>query len=100
MNDRVARIDSYFSLPTDVTAELRAFPEFVTGQGYHAELRSAQEQVSVAFHPAQDDDSAHVLVTGKGDGALFLTVLGSVVHSMAAHSDSVWVTRWENADET
>jgi hypothetical protein len=27
-------------------------------------------------------------------------VLGSVVHSMAAHSDSVWVTRWENADET
>ena len=32
------RIQSYFSLPTDLAAEMRAWPEFVSGEGYTVNL--------------------------------------------------------------
>lgn len=91
---RIARIDSYFSLPTDLAAALSGFPEFVSGEGYRAELHSPREQVSVTYHPAQDEDAAHVLVAGRGEGVLFLVVLGCAVHALSEHSDSVSVSRW------
>jgi hypothetical protein len=33
------RIQSYFSLPTDLAAEIRDGPEFVGGSGYDVDLR-------------------------------------------------------------
>jgi len=94
MTKRIARIDSYFSLPTDLATALSAFPEFVSGEGYCAELHSPDEEVSVSYHPAHDDDAAHVLVAGTGEGLLFFAVLGCTVHALSAHSDNVSVLRW------
>ena len=94
MTTRIARIDSYFSLPTDLAAALSAFPEFVSGEGYRAELHSPEEEVLVSYYPTQNDDAPHVLVAGRGEGVLFLTVLGCVVHALYAHSDSFSVSRW------
>jgi hypothetical protein len=91
---RVSRVDSYFSLPTDLAVEFRPLHEFVDGAGYVAELESSEERVSVSLRPATDDDAAHVLVVGEGCGDLFDRVLGRIVFAMSAHSDSVWVSRW------
>ena len=91
---RVSPVDSYFSLPTDLAAELRPWHEFVEGAGYVAELQGSEERVSVSLRPATDDDAAHVLVVGEGCGDLFDRVLGRIVFALSAHSDSVWVSRW------
>ena len=91
---RILRVDSYFSLPTDLAAEFRPWREFVDGAGYAAELKGSEERVSVSLRPATDEDSAHVLVAGEGRGDLFDRVLGRVVFALSAHSDSVWVSRW------
>jgi hypothetical protein len=91
---RVSRVDSYFSVPTDLAAELRPWHEFVDGAGYVAELKGSDERVSVSLRPATDEDSTHVLVVGEGSGDLFDRVLGRIVYALSAHSDSVWVSRW------
>ena len=91
---RISRVDSYFSLPTDLAAELRPWHEFVEGAGYSAELKGSAERVSVCLMPAADEDAEHVLVVGEGCGDLFDRVLGRVVFALSAHSDSVWVSRW------
>ena len=91
---RISRVDSYFSLPTDLAAELRPWREFVEGAGYAAELRGSDERVSVSLRPATGEDAAHVLVVGEGRGDLFDRVLGRIVFALSAHSDSVWVSRW------
>jgi hypothetical protein len=91
---RTARIDSYFSLPTDLAAELRTYPEFHGGVGYNVVLQSERETVTVRLRPAEDDDCQHVVVTGEGEGRLFNTVLGSVVHALSMHSDNVQVSNW------
>jgi hypothetical protein len=96
---RVSRVDSYFSLPTDLAAELRPWHEFVDGAGYVAELRGSEEHVAVSLRPATDDDAAHVLVVGEGCGDLFDRVLGRIVFALSAHSDSVWVSRWSLDNE-
>ena len=90
----VARVDSYFSLPTDLAAAMRAWPEFVAGEGYQVELQGAGERVFVRFVPAQDDDCQHILVQGEREGRLFQAVLGQVAYALAAHSDNVTVCRW------
>jgi hypothetical protein len=99
MTDRIARIDSYFSLPTDLAEGMRAWREFVSGEGYSVELRSPQELVTVSLQDGSADDAQHVIVKSTGDGALFAQVLGNVVYALAAHSDNVQVSRW-TADET
>jgi|JI10StandDraft_1071094.scaffolds.fasta_scaffold56812_4 hypothetical protein len=91
---RIARIDSYFSLPTDLAAEFRSYPEFRGGIDYDLDLQSQHESVTVRFHPADGDDRPHVTVTGEGDGRLFNTVLGGVVHALSMHSDDVMVCNW------
>lgn len=90
----VARIDSYFSLPTDLAAAMRAWPEFVSGDGYQVELRGADGRVSVGLVPARDDDCQHVLVHGEKEGRLFHSVLGQVPYALAAHSDNITVCHW------
>jgi hypothetical protein len=34
---RSVRVESYFSLPADLAAEFREWPEFLTGVGYHSD---------------------------------------------------------------
>ena len=94
MNTVVARIDSYFSLPTDLAARMRSWPEFRSGEGYSVELEAATERVVVVLVAAQEDDCQHVLVRGSIDGRLFQSVLGQVTYALAAHSDNVTVCRW------
>lgn len=74
---------------------MRNWPEFVGGEEYDVDFESEDERVIVRFVPADDDDSAHVLVRGEYGGRLFLMVLGYVSYAMAANSDEVGVMRWE-----
>jgi hypothetical protein len=92
------RIDSYFSLPTDLAADMRNWPEFVGGVDYDVEFESEDERVIVRFVPADDDDRAYVRVRGEYGGRLFLTVLGYVSYAMAGNSDEIEVMRWEGSD--
>ena len=96
MNTFVARIDSYFSLPTDLAAEMRAWPEFLSGEDYHVELGAGAERVLVDLIPAQEDDCQYVLIRGENSGRLFHAVLGQVTYALARHSDNVSVCRWNS----
>jgi hypothetical protein len=88
------RIDSYFSLPTDLAAEFGSYPEFRGGVGYSVDLQSEHETVTVRLRPAEDDDCQHVVVAGEGEGRLFNAVLGGVVRALSIHSDNVQVCNW------
>jgi hypothetical protein len=94
------RIDSYFSLPTDLAADMMNWPEFVRGKDYSVELESDDETVNVKLMPAEDDDRPYVLVRGEHGGRLFLAALGYVSYALAAHSDDLQVMRWEGPDVT
>jgi hypothetical protein len=98
MTIRQARIDSYFTFPTDLAAEMRVWPEFEFGEGYDVEFNSAAEHVTVKLVSETDEDSRYVLVRGTGLGSLFHRVLGSVAFAMAAHSDYVMVMRWRDLE--
>jgi hypothetical protein len=95
MPKRAVYIDSYFSLPTDLAAEMRSWPEFVSGEGYNVILKTDSEYVSTSLE--NDEGSRFVLVTGNGDGPLFFRVLGLSLYALAGHSDDVWprVMWWE-----
>jgi hypothetical protein len=94
MSDRDVRIDSYFSLATDLAGELGSWHEFVSGHEYEVDLRSDDELVMVRLE--KDEDQRFVRIRGSGVGPLFHRVLGTVAHALSAHSDSVWVTRWSD----
>jgi hypothetical protein len=93
MAAREVHILSYFSLPTDLAAALRNWPEFRGGQGYAVDLSDARETVTVRRIEPADDASPYVAVSGQGDGPLFDRALGFVVHALAAHSDHLVVSR-------
>jgi len=90
MTKRAVQIVSYFSLPTDLAAEMRTWPEFVSGDGYNVRLASQTESVEVELIGREE---RHVAVRGSGPGELFDRVLGRVVHALAAHSDNLMVDR-------
>ena len=90
-----ARVDSYFSLPTDLARGMRNWDEFVRGEGYSVELESEHEKVTVALVAAEGDDTQHVVVRGEEGGRLFLSVLGYVTYALAGNSDEVWAMRWK-----
>jgi hypothetical protein len=85
MTPRTARIDSYFSLPTDLAAEMSLWPEYKWGEAYYVELKSHVELVTIRLVPATDDDDKHVLVEGTGSGPLFERALGCAVYALSAH---------------
>lgn len=89
-----ARIDSYFSLPTDLAAQVMAWPEFVRGENYHVEFSNAEDEVVVELIPAHEDDCDHVVVRAGKESRLFHFVLGFVSYALAAHSDNLQLTRW------
>jgi len=88
MPRRAVRIESYFSIPTDLAAEMRSWPEFVAGDGYEVSLRSDAEEVSISLE--HDEGHPFVQVSGEGEGPLFHRVLGLTVYALAGHSDEVW----------
>lgn len=93
MKKREVHIISYFSLPTDLAASMRSWPEFKSGDGYFVDLKSGDaESVSVRFESGEDD---YVAVVGIGNGLLFDRVLGRVVHELGAHSDNLMIYRWD-----
>ena len=96
MTKHEVRIDSYFSLPTDLAAEMRSWPEFVQGDGYAVTLRSCTEEVSTSLE--NDEGDPYVFVRGATEGPLFFRVLGATLYALAGNSDSVWprVTRWDS----
>jgi hypothetical protein len=93
MTKREIRIISYFSLPTDLAAEMRAWPEFVKGAEYSVELQDPLSGESVAVRYIEEDQEHFVSVTGEGSGALFDRVLGRVVYALSAHSDDLMLHR-------
>jgi hypothetical protein len=92
MSNRYVRINSYFFLPTDLAAEFSSWPEFVAGQEYDVELRSDDEHVWLRFE--SEEGTPVISVRGVGSGPLFHRVLGTAIHALSAHSDSVMLTRW------
>lgn len=99
MNKREVRIDSYFSLPTDLAAEMRSWSEFISGEEYVVSLKSQSESVSTSLE--YDEGQPFVVVRGVGDGPLFFRTLGMVLYALAGHSDDVWprVMRYAAVDD-
>jgi hypothetical protein len=87
------RIESYFSLPTDLAAEFRAWPEFVAGEGYNVELRGAGGR-SVFIRYSETDEVPELTVESSDEGGLFERILGHAVYALAAHSDTVCIHRY------
>jgi hypothetical protein len=92
MTSREVHILSYFSLPTDLAASLKSWPEFQDGNEYHVDLSDSRENGAVRLIEPKDE-SPYISVAGQGSGRLFDQVLGFVIHSLAAHSDSLMVDR-------
>ena len=92
---RELRVQSYFSLPTDLAAEMRDWPEFVGGSGYDVELRwpATGESVTVRYIEGDGDDVSYVAITSEGNGSLFDKVAGRVVYALSADSDHLLVDR-------
>src|SRR5262245_55313327 len=86
-------IISYFSLETDLAAELRDWPEFQSGSGYTVELASDAERVSVSCVDRDSEYPPYVRVVGTAKGPLFERVLGRVTYALAAHSDNLMIDR-------
>ncbi len=89
-----ARIDSYFSLPTDLAAQARSWPEFVQGSEYSVDFANEDDAVTVRLVPQADDDCDHIVVRARHESRLFHAVLGFVSFALAAHSDNVQVSKW------
>lgn len=86
-------IQSYFSLPTDLAAEMRDWPEFVGGSGYDVDLRWAATGESVSVRYVDGDNGAYVVITSKGGGSLFDRVAGRVIYALSEHTDHLLVDR-------
>jgi len=88
-------IQSYFSIETDLAAEMRSWPEFKSGAGYAVDLASTDqtEAVWVALVERTVDEGPYVRITASAPGALFDRVLGRVTYALAAHSDNLMIHR-------
>ena len=91
MSKREIHIVSYFSLPTDLAAAMRDWPEFRGGEEYSVDLGSPDGEVVTVRKVTEDD--TYVSVVGTGQGHLFDRVLGRVMHALAADSDNLMVYR-------
>ncbi len=87
------RIESYFSLPTDLAAEFRGWSEFVAGDGYNVELRDLGGR-SVIIRYSETEDAPELTLESSDEGALFARVLGHAVYALSAHSDTVCIHRY------
>jgi hypothetical protein len=86
-------IQSYFSLPTDLAAEMRDWPEFVDGNGYSVDLRDAETGEGVTVRLVDDEERPYVAVVSRASGSLFDRAVGRVVCALSNHSDNILVDR-------
>ena len=56
--NREVHIRSYFSLPTDLAAEMRGWPEFVSGKEYSVDLKSVASGEVVSVRYIDDGEAA------------------------------------------
>ena len=92
---REVHILSYFSLPTDLAAEMRGWPEFVSGEDYSVDLKDAASGEEVRVRYIAEGEEHYVSVAASGPGSLFDKVLGRVIYALAGHSDNLMVDRYE-----
>ncbi len=84
------RIHSYFSEPTDLAAEMRGWPEFVSGSGYDVELTNKTEEVRIEMR-GDAESGEFILILGSTPGELFDRVAGCAIRSLSAHTDYLMV---------
>lgn len=92
---REVHILSYFSLPTDLAAEMRDWKEFVAGQEHSVELKDLNSGEAVSVKYVEEGEEHYVSVAGSGSGSLFDKVLGRVIYALAGHSDNLMVDKYE-----
>jgi hypothetical protein len=90
---REIHIRGYFSLPTDLAAQLCDWPEYVEGKDYDVEMKSIESGETVTVRFTEDEDGRYVAVSGLGVGLLFDKVLGRVIYALSAHSDSLLIDK-------
>lgn len=90
--NRIVRVDSYFSLPTDLAVEFRSWPEFVGGSGYNVQMRSSSGE-TVFIRYLETEGAPRMTIESVGGGELFERVLGRALYALSAHSDTVCIQR-------
>ena len=85
-------IRSYFSLPTDLASEMRAWPEFIAGEGYSVDLMDEATGEEITVRYVEHGEDCQVVVSSPAPSQLFDKVVGRVVCAMAAHSDNLMVS--------
>jgi len=88
------QIVSYFTIPTDLSATMKTWPEYRAGTGYSVDLTSEDGTEIVSVRLVEGDDDKYVSVAANRDGPLFFRVLGTVIYCLGAHSDNLMVYRW------
>ena len=91
---REVHIISYFSLPTDVAAEMGRWPEFVAGQDYSVDLKCPDTGEAVSVRFVEGGEERYIAVKGSDSGPLFDRVLGRVIYALSEHSDNLMVDRY------
>ena len=81
---------SYLSRSTDLAAEMRAWPEFVSGEGYSVELRGSTPEEVVSVSMSADRE---VVVSAPSASLLFDRVVGRVVHALSGDTESLLIRR-------
>jgi hypothetical protein len=85
------RIQSYFSLPTDLAGAMRDWQEFVVGEGYSVDLRDAASGEEVTVRIVDHVGEQYVVVYSPAAGRLFDRTLGRVICALSDHSDHLMV---------
>ena len=89
------RIQSYFSLPTDLAEEMQDWPEFVAGQSYSVDLTDRATSEAVFARYVETAEDRYVTVESSSSGRLFDRVVGRVVTALAANSDHLLISKHE-----
>jgi hypothetical protein len=85
-------IRTYDSVPTDLAAEMRDWPEFVSGNGYTVCLRDPMTGDVSIWMTETAEDFPTVIVEGPNRSQLFDRTLGRVIEALSEHGDMVDVT--------
>jgi hypothetical protein len=84
-------IRSYFSIPTDLAAEMRDWVEFIDGENYSVNLKTnTGEIVSVRY--VEENEDCFVIVTSENADELFDRVVGRTIYALSKHSDNLMVS--------
>lgn len=85
------KIQSYFSIETDLAEEMRIWQEFVDGKDYSVDLKDATTNLPVSVRLVKEDEDYFVIVTSPLPSELFDRVIGRVTYALAKHSDYLLV---------